>query len=366
MSLQQMICTHPSVIPKVTGTKEVQTQLEEAICKSKRVLADNYDEMAIFCCHWEDDDTDSILDCDLFSNTMKMIAPVCSEVTIYSITAKEESEDWETACRNTRVTLNKSKRSLFIFYYAGHATESSTTSSLVLTQKYKIVEGDDHDSTQRDFMRINNSLLTSSQANPLMDILMVMDSCCAAVGGRGSRGRTGRIEFVAATTATGIANARQDGQTFTQAWCNAVEKLCSTQAEFTTENIVHQVNEDRNLAQYPRLFVKRQGNGLPITLSMQQQAGDTIIERPIKPTQLPIVLVAFHLSEAPSDDAVSDLTHFLSSSMIPISIVGAIPVDSTLLLIELPEFFLDFLRLDKCYIVLWQISKIVVIDRNRL
>jgi hypothetical protein len=47
-----------------------------------------------------------------------------------------------------------------------------------------------------------------------MDVLMVVDSCCAAVGGRGNVIISGRIEF----TETGISNTRVDGQTFTQAW----------------------------------------------------------------------------------------------------------------------------------------------------
>jgi hypothetical protein len=42
--------------------------------------------------------------------------------------------------------------------------------------------------------------------NPMMDIQIVMDCCCAAAGGRGSL-NSGRVEFVAATTETGLSNA---------------------------------------------------------------------------------------------------------------------------------------------------------------
>ncbi|KAI3630371.1 hypothetical protein MIR68_011806 [Amoeboaphelidium protococcarum] len=295
---------------------------------------------------------------------MSSLFSVCKAKRVYSIMEDEDYDDWLTACAEIRKSLNKSKRTLFIFFYAGHATKSSTSSSLILTSKFENAIDDGICSTQRNFSRINTALLDDCRANPLMDVLMVADSCCAAVGGRGNVTTSGRIEFIAATTETGISNTRDDGQTFTQVWCKATNEPASSRAEFTTDDIAEKINDDRELAQYPRLFVKHQGKGLPISFSKPR--GDAVVVLSKKPTQLPVVLVAFHLAESPSDDAVKDLTEYLAKSDIPISVLAALLVDSTLLLIELPELLLDFLHLDQCYVTLWPLAKTLMIDRNSL
>jgi hypothetical protein len=63
---------------------------------------------------------------------------------------------------------------------------------------------------------------------------------------------------------------------------------------------------------------------------------------------------------------VNDLAKYLATCDIPISVLAALPVDSTLLLIEVPDLLLDFLHLDQCYVTLWPLAKNLVVDRNNL
>ncbi|KAI3651702.1 hypothetical protein MP228_003005 [Amoeboaphelidium protococcarum] len=347
MQLQKLPSTHLSVIPKAVSIQEVKIQLDQAIHEAQRSLSDKYDEVAIFCCHWNTDDTGSDQDCKLFSETMSVLFQTCKVQCIYSIQEEEDYEDWLTACNETRMQLDKQKRTLFIFFYAGHATKSSTSSSLILTARFEEAEEDGICKTQRDSTILHDALMRASRANPLLDVLMVVDSCCAAVGGRRNIPKSGRVEFIAATTETGISNTRKDGQTFTKAFCKAVKELSESREDFSTDDIV--------------------AKGLPI--SFLKPINDAVVVPSVeKPTQLPVVLVAFHLAESPSDDAVSSLTNWLvARSNIPISVLATLSADSTLLLIELPELLLDFLHLNKqCYVTLWPPARNLVVDRNNL
>jgi hypothetical protein len=47
-----------------------------------------------------------------------------------------------------------------------------------------------------------------------LDVLFIMDCCCAAIDRRGGT-LGGRVEFMAATAPSGISNVRVDGITFT-------------------------------------------------------------------------------------------------------------------------------------------------------
>ncbi|KAI3636934.1 hypothetical protein MIR68_005201 [Amoeboaphelidium protococcarum] len=182
MQLLKLPRTHLSVIPKAVSTKDVKIQLDQAIHEAQRSLSDKYDEVAIFCCRWNTDDTGSDQGCKLFTDTMSSLFQTCKAQCIYSIQEEEDYECWLTACTETRMQLDKSKRTLFIFFYTGHATKSSTSSSLILTARFEDAEDDGIGKTQRDFAIINNALMRASRANPLLDVLMVVDSCCAAVG----------------------------------------------------------------------------------------------------------------------------------------------------------------------------------------
>ncbi|KAI9091015.1 hypothetical protein DFS34DRAFT_636441 [Phlyctochytrium arcticum] len=92
-----------------------------------------------------------------------------------------------------------------------------------------------------------------------------MDCCCAATGGRSTpdRIKMARVEYMAATSAMGIANTWNDGQTFTKAWCHSFQNLERQGQPFTVDNIRCEMEKMRELA--PKLFVNLEGVDLPIT-----------------------------------------------------------------------------------------------------
>ena len=184
MDLQQLLLSNPSnipTIPKAMKAEEIGEKLDTAIAYSQKYLNDGYEQLAVFCCRWQSDDTGSDEDCKLFIDTMTKLCSDCSSCT-HSIEEEEDIDDWMSECVSLRKKLDKKKRSLFIFYYAGHATKNSTSDSLTLTALSE--EDTKNENTKRDFTLMKDSLLRAAKANPFMDVLMVMDCCCAAVGGR--------------------------------------------------------------------------------------------------------------------------------------------------------------------------------------
>jgi hypothetical protein len=157
-----------------------------------------------------------------------------------------------------------------IFHYSGHATTNSTSNDLILTEIDPATQVDELDENNKEhFTPIKQILIKAASKNPNMDVLMIMDCCCAAVGGRGGSQRSGRVEFVAATTQPGVANTRVDGQTFTHAWSAAFKTLFDQDQEFTTCQIIDIVNTDTMLARFPLLYVKHECAGIPITFNLQ-------------------------------------------------------------------------------------------------
>ena len=98
-----------------------------------------------------------------------------------------------------------------------------------------------------------------------LDILLVIDSCCAATAGRGGKAKGARVELMAATARKGVSNSRKDGWTFTQHWCKAFTRRLEMRKPFTCDNIVEDINPDSELEQFPSTFVLREGWDLPIT-----------------------------------------------------------------------------------------------------
>jgi hypothetical protein len=76
-------------------------------------------------------------DCEVFIETMSSLFSVCKAKRIHSISEDEDYNAWLMACNEIRLEVDKSKRTLFIFFYAGYATKSSTSSNLILKAKYE-------------------------------------------------------------------------------------------------------------------------------------------------------------------------------------------------------------------------------------
>ena len=112
----------PSRLLKSTATisktcKTVQDQFQVAVSDSLLLLNDVYEQVAIFTCHWKDDDTKGSEDCAEFMETMLKL-PASSERLSKSfvIEAKRESLDIVNAVANLRKTLDRERRTLFIFH----------------------------------------------------------------------------------------------------------------------------------------------------------------------------------------------------------------------------------------------------------
>ncbi|KAI3662272.1 hypothetical protein MP638_001469 [Amoeboaphelidium occidentale] len=331
-------------LPQTIQSGELEKRLDEAISLSNKFLNDCYEQLAVFSIYWEKDDTGGKED----SCAQQRFTPFIVLAKTISLFA------WVCHCESFIEQIDKSKRTLFVLHYAGHGTKNSTAEALTLaaTAGEACAEpGEEDETKRRDFNIMKSLLLKEVKMNPLMDILMVIDCCCAASGGRESS-NSGRVEFVAATTETGMSNAKKDGQTFTEAWCDAILKLKDEGLEFGVQNVVNIVNYDRKLAQYPKLFVL-------------QQASETHLAKSIK---LPVVVVAYHLQEDPESDAVKKLAKHLKDSPCPISVVAAVPSSSTLLVLSMPVVLLQFLprSAQKSFVVLWTLPKMVVVDNNLL
>jgi hypothetical protein len=163
---------------------------------------------------------------------------------------------------------------------------------------------------------IKDQLKDAASNCPGLDILLVMDSCCAAIAGRGGKAKGSRVELVAATARKGISNSRKDGQTFTQHWCEAFTKLLEIGKPFTCDDIIKDIIPDSELEQFPSAFVLREGCDLPITFCLHPG--------PVEST-LPVAVTS-RTEEDPNSPAV-------------------LPTSGTLLLLRIPVYLHELLVL---------------------
>jgi hypothetical protein len=114
--------------------------------------------------------------------------------------------------------------------------------------------------------------------------------------------------------------------------------------EFTTSELFDIVNKDRILAQFPLLYVNREGTRFPITFNTSSR-----VSAIARITESKVILVAFHISEV-----LEDLST-IESTNIPTSILAIYKTNSTLLLVELMDFVIEFMP--RCCVVLWPVPK---------
>ncbi|KAI9135841.1 hypothetical protein BKA69DRAFT_371291 [Paraphysoderma sedebokerense] len=218
------------------------------------------------------------------------------------------------------------KRKLFILHYAGHATEGCTSANLVLTPK----AGQARDiGPEIEFSTIKDAL--KYKAKHGLDVLFIMDCCCASIEGRDWVITGGRVEFVAATAGNGIRNSRQDETTLTQQWCYAFDKLKATGKPFTCDKVTQSITNDTNLQQFSRLFILREGWDMPITFNAQEST--SIVPSCVTAR---LVMTVLHLREDPSDSATKELIDFLEKAPVPIQVIAAHPTRGTLLILLMP------------------------------
>src|ERR1700722_19907098 len=98
---------------------------------------------------------------------------------------------------------------------------------------------------------IKDELKAQGSKSSGLDVLLVMDCCCAGIAGRGGKAKGSRVELMAATPRKGI---RQVRRTFTQPWCAAFTELLKTGNPFTCDDIIKNINPDSELERYPVTF----------------------------------------------------------------------------------------------------------------
>ncbi|KIJ99100.1 hypothetical protein K443DRAFT_133206 [Laccaria amethystina LaAM-08-1] len=273
-----------------------------------------YDKISVFSTYWGSDDTGADKDSLLFIETIQKLHNVKAHQHILL----EE----HTGMKLAREVFNAlpsgtPSRRLFIFHYAGHSI-----SSTFLTPK-----GDQKWGTgpQIDPSRLIKDLKAEASTQLGLDVLFILDSCCQHCNVEGPKSK-GRVEWVAATGYTNLANARtaSDGRNFTQYWCAAFNRLLDTGKPFVFEDIMTTINPDAYVRPFPGMFV----------------------------TSPPVVTV-FHLKGNPDSPSVKQLIEYLNNAPVPIKILGIVPVESgTLLLLNMTLFLQELLEGSRVAIML--------------
>ncbi|KAF8348863.1 hypothetical protein F5887DRAFT_539027 [Amanita rubescens] len=328
---------HIADLQRLTA-QTVEARFNEAIQRMQIAVSDSYDSVSVFSIYWKSDDTGSGEDSSLFIDTLSKLQDVEScqrsldDVVMPGITLAGEIA--ETVSQSGR-------RKLLILHYAGHAIAGSTPDSLIITPKTGQELGD---GPEMDISLIKNSLKDLASNSSGLDVLLVIDSRCAAIAGQGGKTKGARVELVAATARKGISNSREDGRTFTQHWCEAFTRLLEMGEPFTCDDIVKGITPDSKLGQFPAMFVLREGWDLPITFRPHPSPIASTL--PVAMTSRTVV-AAFLIEENPDSPPLKKLIKYLDEAPVRITVLAVLSTSSTLLLLRVPVFLQDLLVLPR-------------------
>ena len=145
-------------------------------------VSDSYDSLSVFSIYWKSDDTGGE-DSSLFIDTLSKLQNVEScqrnldDVVMPGITLAGEIAG---------AASQSGRRKLLILHYAGHAIAGSTPDSLIITPKIGQELGG---GPEIDMSLIKNILKDLASKSLGLDVLLVIDSCCASIAGRAGRPR---------------------------------------------------------------------------------------------------------------------------------------------------------------------------------
>ena len=306
---------------------------------------DHYDNISVMSTYWKSDDTGGDLDSSLFIETIRKLTN--EETSVETQVHVLEDGDRNLPLLSATVLQAESMtgtRNLFILHYAGHAIASSTADNLLITARIS----EDTDGQHINMTLIRDALKSSASTCKGLDILLVLDCCCSAIAGQGRWSLGERVELMAATSPSGISNSRKAGQTFTQHWCQALDKFLRLGQPFDCNQIKEEVNTNRDLEQYPAVFVLREGWGVPITF----RALPSSITSPTG-SNTQIIIAAFLLEENPDAIAFNRLVRYLERTPegINITILAALPLSSTLLLLRMPAYLQEMLGVPRISLI---------------
>ena len=151
-------------------------------------VLDSYDNVSVLSIYWKSDDNGGAEDNSLFIQTLSKLWNVQ--------TCQQSLSDDHRIFRLgaevvDRAASQSGSRKLFILLYAGRANAGSTYTR-----------------------QLHYHPQNQSGAGVLM-----MNSCCAAIAGRGGKAKGARVELVVATAPKDVGNSRKVGRTYTQHCC---------------------------------------------------------------------------------------------------------------------------------------------------
>ena len=304
-----------------------------------------YDKITVFSTYWGSDDSGADQDSSLFIETIQKL----HNVDAYRYILSQEHTDMKLArdVFNALPSGTLPSRRLFIFHYAGHSTASNLFAPKI-DQKFGT-------GPEISPSRLSNDLKAEASTQAGLDILFIVDSCCASRSVQGVKAKGARVEFV-----LGNSGARKDlnsrtasyGGTFTQHWCAAFNTLLDTGKPFVSEDINGIINPSGN-SYYRRfaLCVLREGWDLPITFSSHN---NTI--EPSLPSY-PMVVTVFYFKESHDSPSVKQLIEYINNTPVPITVLGTVPIlftylSGTLLLLSMPELLQELLAGSRVAIML--------------
>jgi hypothetical protein len=240
----------PSLNLQRTTAQTVETRIDEAMQQMQIAVSDSYDDVSVFSIYWKSDDTGGVEDSSLFIHTLSKLQNVQSCQRSLS----DDVMTFTLAGEIARAASQSGRRKLFILHYAGHAIAGSTAGRIIIIPKLDQELGD---GPEMDISPIKDQLKDMGSKSLGLDVLLVIDSCCAGIEGRGGKAKGARVELMAATARKGISNSRNDGRTFTEHWCEAFTRHLEMGKPFTCDDIVKDITPHSQLEQFPSTFVKR-------------------------------------------------------------------------------------------------------------
>jgi len=324
----------------------VKARIQNAISRAETVALDHYNDISILTTHWQSDDTGGDKDSSLFLSTISKLQNGTTNLTARTRIIEDGQK---IAPLLNEITLQAEEmtghRQLFILHYAGHALATSASNSLFITPRIALQE---FQGPMLNMSLIKEALKDMAGASKKgLDVLLLLDCCCAAVAGRGMV-NGGRMELMAATSGGGISNSRVDGDTFTQYWCRAFNNFMVLNQPFSCSDIESNINSNFDLEQFPATFVLREGWGVPITFLSSPSS------KTLTPTALTsrTVITALHIVESPGSDSMNDLIQYLQNCPAEITVLAALKISSTLLLLQVPEYLQEMLVLPQVCLIL--------------
>jgi hypothetical protein len=335
---------HVQVVNLQRSTAQtVEARIDEATQRMQLRVAvlDSYDIISVLSIYWKSGDTGSAEDSSLFIETVSKLHNV--QTCQRSLSDDDGILDLAPEVLHQVAPPQSGSRKLFILHYAGHAIVGSTPDSLIITprigQKLRCGPGINM-SYFKDELKAKGSMSSG------LDVLLVIDCCCANIARQGGKAKGSRVELMATK---GISNSRQDGRTLTQHWCAAFTKLLETGNPFTCDDIIKDITPDSELEQYPFAFVLREGWDLPSTFRLHPGPIESTLPAAVTPRT---VVTVFHVEENPNSPPLKQLTDYLNKAPVPITVLAALPTSSTLLLLRIPMFLEELLVLPRVALLL--------------